>query len=278
VEPPPLASLAYLAMFPIVAIALTLVTSRDLYTASKINNTQQILLMLSIATLWFGTTNAAREIVKEAPIYKRERTVNLGILPYMFSKIMVLGILCLFQSAVLTLVVQLGEPLHQGIFLPPLLETYITLALTSLAGLMVGLTISAIAPNNDRAISFVPIILLPQVIFSGAIIALKDWVTQVLAVISGTLNPGDPVISGVDPVDVAAADLAVGTVALIVTVDAVGRVGEPQRPVGVLHDVVRAVAALSLVGIGQHGARSVRLGPHRGLAVASSNNITSSRA
>jgi hypothetical protein len=46
---------------------------------------------------------------------------------------------------------------------------------------MVGLTISAIAPNNDRAISLVPIILLPQVIFSGAIIPLKDWVTQILA-------------------------------------------------------------------------------------------------
>ncbi len=147
---------------------------------------QKVLFIMAFATVLFGCINGAREIVKEAPIYKRERTVNLGILPYMFSKIMVLGILCLFQSAVLTLVVQLGEPLHQGIFLPPLLETYITLALTSLAGLMVGLTISAIAPNNDRAISFVPIILLPQVIFSGAIIALKDWVTQVLAVIFPT--------------------------------------------------------------------------------------------
>jgi ABC-type multidrug transport system permease subunit len=65
-------------------------------------------------------------------------------------------------------------------------ETYITLCLTSLAGLMIGLTISAIAPNNDRAISFVPIILIPQVIFSGAIIPLKDWVTQILAVVFPT--------------------------------------------------------------------------------------------
>src|SRR5712691_200462 len=94
--------------------------------------------------------------------------------------------MCLFQSAVLTFVVEVGEPLHQGIFLPSVLETYITLALTSLAGLMVGLTISAIAPNNDRAISLVPLILLPQVIFSGAIIPLKDWLTQVLSVVFPT--------------------------------------------------------------------------------------------
>ncbi len=147
---------------------------------------QKVLFIMAFATVLFGCINGAREIVKEAPIYKRERTVNLGILPYMFSKIVVLGVLCLFQSAVLVLVVQIGEPLQQGIFLAPLLETYITLALTSLAGLMVGLAISAIAPNNDRAISFVPIILIPQVIFSGAIIALKDWVTQVLAAVFPT--------------------------------------------------------------------------------------------
>jgi ABC-type multidrug transport system ATPase subunit/pSer/pThr/pTyr-binding forkhead associated (FHA) protein len=147
---------------------------------------QKVLFIMAFATVLFGCINGAREIVKEAPIYRRERTVNLGIVPYMFSKIVVLGVLCLLQSAVLVLVVNLGEPLGQGIFLPPLLEVYITLSLTSLAGLMIGLTISAIAPNNDRAISFVPIILIPQVIFSGAIIPLKDWLTQILAAIFPT--------------------------------------------------------------------------------------------
>ena len=147
---------------------------------------QKVLFIMAFATVLFGCINGAREIVKEAAIYNRERAVNLGILPYMFSKIVVLGMLCIFQSAVLVLVVQLGEPLKQGIFLPPVLETYITVVLTSLAGLMIGLAISAIAPNNDRAISFVPIILLPQVIFSGAIIPLKDWFTQILAVIFPT--------------------------------------------------------------------------------------------
>jgi ABC transport system ATP-binding/permease protein len=147
---------------------------------------QKVLFIMAFATVLFGCINGAREIVKEAAIYKRERAVNLGILPYMFSKIVVLGMLCLFQSAVLVLVVELGEPLQQGIFLSPILETYITLVLTSLAGLMIGLAISAIAPNNDRAISLVPIILIPQVIFSGAIIPLKDWITQILASIFPT--------------------------------------------------------------------------------------------
>ncbi|HEX8997572.1 MAG TPA: ATP-binding cassette domain-containing protein, partial [Ktedonobacterales bacterium] len=142
---------------------------------------QKALFIMAFATILFGCINGAREIVKEAPIYRRERAVNLGIAPYMFSKIAILGLLCLAQSAALLLIVQLGEPLQQGIFTSPLVESYITLSLTALAGLMIGLAISAIAPNTDRAMSFVPIILLPQVIFSGAIIPLKDWLTQLVA-------------------------------------------------------------------------------------------------
>jgi ABC transport system ATP-binding/permease protein len=141
---------------------------------------QKILFIMAFAAVMFGIINGAREIVKEEAIYRRERTVNLGIAPYMFSKIGVLGLLCLLQSAILVIVVGLKAPFQQGIFLPPVVEAYITLALTSLAGLMLGLTISALSPNNDRATSFIPIVLIPQVIFSGIIFALNNPGLQVL--------------------------------------------------------------------------------------------------
>ena len=139
---------------------------------------QKYLFIMAFAAMMFGCINGAREIVKEAPIYRRERTVNLGIAPYMFSKIVVLGVLCLLQSAILVLTVNWIAPIQQGIFLPAPLEIYITLALTSLAGLMIGLTVSAIAPNNDRAVSFIPIILIPQVIFSGLLFNLNGFPLQ----------------------------------------------------------------------------------------------------
>ncbi|GAC1427261.1 MAG: FHA domain-containing protein [Ktedonobacteraceae bacterium] len=133
---------------------------------------ETILFIMAFAAVMFGCINGAREIVKEAPIYKRERTVNLGIMPYMFSKIVVLGILCLVQSLVLSLLVNLKAPFPHSTFLPPFMEIYITMALTSLAGLMIGLTVSALVPNNDRAMSIVPLVLIPQVIFSGIIFKL----------------------------------------------------------------------------------------------------------
>lgn len=147
---------------------------------------QKVLFIMAFATVLFGCINGSREIVKEAAIYRRERAVNLGIIPYMFSKIVVLGMLCLVQSAVLLFIVHIGIPLQGGVFLPVIPEIYGTLVLTSMAGLMLGLTISAIAPNNDRAVSFVPIVLIPQVIFSGVIIPFKHWIMQIIAVIFPT--------------------------------------------------------------------------------------------
>ena len=141
---------------------------------------QKILFIMAFAAVMFGTINGAREIVKEEPIYRRERTVNLGIMPYMFSKIVVLGLLCLLQSFILVILVNVAAPLQQGILFSAPVEVYITMALTSIAGLMVGLTISAVAPNNDRATSFIPIILIPQVIFSGIIFPLNNFVLQII--------------------------------------------------------------------------------------------------
>src|SRR6266567_1442651 len=117
-------------------------------------------------------------LLLQAPIYRRERMVNLGIAPYIFSKIVVLGVFCLLQSAILVYLVNLKAPFHQGIFLPIIAEIYITMALAALAGLMIGLLISAVVRNTDRAMSFVPLVLIPQVIFSGAVFKLDTPILQ----------------------------------------------------------------------------------------------------
>lgn len=44
---------------------------------------------------------------------------------------------------------------------------------------MIGLTISAFVRNNDQAMSFIPLLLLPQIIFSGSMFPLKNIPMQV---------------------------------------------------------------------------------------------------
>ena len=92
----------------------------------------------------------------------------------------------LVQSAALLIIVNLFEPLHQGVILPIALETYVTLVLTALTGLMVGFTASAFAANEDSANSLLPFLLIPQVVFAGVEIPLKDYFLQAAAMIFPT--------------------------------------------------------------------------------------------
>ncbi len=149
-------------------------------------NAQTILFVMAFAAVMFGCINGVRAIVREAAIYRRERMVSLRIGPYMFSKIVVLGILSLIQSAILVSIVNLKAPYHQGIFLPVFAEIYITIALTTLAGLMIGLALSALAPNTDRAMSLIPLVLIPQVIFSGTIFELNSPLLQAIGAFFAT--------------------------------------------------------------------------------------------
>jgi ABC transport system ATP-binding/permease protein len=144
---------------------------------------QKFLFVMTFSAVMFGCINASREIVKEIHIYLRERAVSLGILPYLFSKIAVLGILCMLQCIALVLILNWAAPFGNGIFLGAFWEIYITLALAALGGLLMGLAISALVPNSDQAMSFIPVVLIPQVVFSGAIFPLTQVYLQIMSVV-----------------------------------------------------------------------------------------------
>jgi ABC-type multidrug transport system permease subunit len=124
--------------------------------------TATTVFLLAIAALWFGCSNAAREIVAEWAIYHRERMVNLSLPAYVGSKLAVLGGVCVVQCCALVAIVHYGC----GLRVPwqPLLAVLI---LTSLVGMALGLLLSARAPSSEVAISLVPLILLPMVILGG---------------------------------------------------------------------------------------------------------------
>ncbi len=64
-------------------------------------NTYTLLFMLVVVVMWFGCNNAAKEIVKEDAIYRRERAVNLGVLPYLASKFVVLSVITALHTLLL---------------------------------------------------------------------------------------------------------------------------------------------------------------------------------
>jgi hypothetical protein len=131
--------------------------------------TSTSIFLMGLAALWFGCSNAAREIVGEWAIYHRERMVNLKLPSYLGSKFAVLGGLCLIQCCILTAIVDVGCGL-QGNALAILLILWVV----SLVGLGMGLFISALAKTSEVAIALLPIVLLPMVILGGMMKSVHD--------------------------------------------------------------------------------------------------------
>ncbi len=131
--------------------------------------------MLALVAIWFGTSISAREVIRERAVYNRERMVNLGLLPYVGSKLLVLstivGLQCILLFGTLKAFHYLGLP---GWKMPPdsLSDTVaqlLVMILTGMVGIALGLFISAIVKTSEMATSLVPLILIPQILFSGLV-------------------------------------------------------------------------------------------------------------
>lgn len=133
------------------------------------------LFSLTIYAVMVGSLSSMREIIKERDIYRRERLVNLKMLPYAFSKLGIAVVLAFYQAVWYVALHYLAFEMPGGWHDIPYI--YLTLALTALAGMMLGLLSSAIAPNANAAPLIVILFMVPQIVLSGAQVPLPDAVS-----------------------------------------------------------------------------------------------------
>ena len=168
---------------PVIGFLLVLVSRPDALVAGRFE-AKKLIFMLATTGVWFGVINAAREICKESHVLRRERLAGLHTVPYLLSKVLVLSglVLVLVQTALLLGVVALGMRLPgSGVLLPAGLELYVTIAL---AGIALGLAVSAIAATPDKATSLIPIVLVPQVLFAGILFHLAGGTHAISTLVS----------------------------------------------------------------------------------------------
>jgi len=131
--------------------------------------------LLTINCILVGGLSQMREFVKEADIYKRERLVNLKVFPYVASKVWIAGLLALYQALAYTIIHNIAFEMPGGI--EEFIFMYITLALAVLAGMMMGLVASALAPAASSAPLIMIMLLIPQIVLSGALAPLPSTVS-----------------------------------------------------------------------------------------------------
>ena len=133
----------------------------------------QVLLVFTCASLWVGLSSSLQEIVKEKAIYLRERLINLDIPAYLGSKVAVLILLAIIQTVAIYYTVTTGFKSPVNGLISWQIGLSINTFLTLIASSSLGLLISAAVGNGSQANSALPLILLPQIIFSGVLFKLK---------------------------------------------------------------------------------------------------------
>ncbi len=158
---------------PLIALLISLVAGEDVFTQTFLS--QQMLFCLSCAAVWVGLMNSIQEICKERGILRREYMSDMRLDSYIVSKLMVQSGLCFVQSLLTVTVFALtvGMPKGGAIGNAPFIEILITIFLVMVSSSALGMLVSSIAKNPDRAMVFAPILLIPQLLFSGILFTLE---------------------------------------------------------------------------------------------------------
>ena len=167
--------LLLLAISPVLGVLDFVTWKRNLFDPVDGSATKVVtmLFMSCLIGVLVGTITSVREIVKEDPIYRRERMVCVQVFPYVASKIAVGSIFALY-SAVILFLFKIGAVDFGHLGGLGHLELLVTFVLCTFAGLMWGLLVSAVAPTEDRAMLLVILVLVPQFIFSGGMMPVSD--------------------------------------------------------------------------------------------------------
>jgi ABC-type multidrug transport system ATPase subunit/predicted component of type VI protein secretion system len=162
------------------------------------------LFFLVVSAIWFGTSNAAREIVRERSIYLRERMVNLGLINYVMSKFVLLSLFCVVQCGMLLGIVFFALGFNGGIH--AFLIELAALVATSICAVSLGLLLSTLVATSEAAMALTPIALIPQVVLGGLMVPATTipklapvmnaiparWGFEAVVIPERTANAGDP--------------------------------------------------------------------------------------
>ena len=172
--------LFFLLQGPLIAYLFSFVTVEN--TFKSYFDAQSMLFCLSCAGIWVGLMNSIQEVCKERNIVRREYMSDVRLSSYICSKLAVQTLLALVQCGLMLLVfvLTIGKPDKGVIFENSTIEMMITLVLITVSSSSLGLLVSSLVKNTDRAMVFAPIILIPQLLFSGILFKLEG-VTEVLS-------------------------------------------------------------------------------------------------
>jgi hypothetical protein len=138
-----------------------------------------VLLILAVGACFAGAANSVRELIKERVIYERERATGLSRSAYLMSKVIVLGVITIFQGGLVGVIgFSSREIPEQGLVLgsATLLELCLPIMALGFTSMMFGLIISALVKTAEKTMPLLVMFAIIQVVFTGCLFILNGTV------------------------------------------------------------------------------------------------------
>jgi ABC-type multidrug transport system ATPase subunit/pSer/pThr/pTyr-binding forkhead associated (FHA) protein/ABC-type multidrug transport system permease subunit len=179
---------ALLGQAPLIGFLIAMLYPHDVLAVPDTSPTRsaQFMFLLVTAALWLGLIDSCREIVRERAIILRELAVGVRLDAQIAAKAMILFSIAALQCLLLLGVVTALRPFHAS--LGGYGAVLGLLILTSWAMVGVGLLISTVARSVDQATSVIPLLLIPQLLFGGALVALERMGTVIKVLADVTVS------------------------------------------------------------------------------------------
>ena len=145
-------------------------------------NALQLLMILVMSAVLTGTALSIREFIKERDIFERERMAGLSATAYLFSKILVLSVICVMQVLLIVMVGLAGSKMpSSGVVIPgpAIIEIFVAMAVLCVVSMLLGLAVSTLVTKSDQTMPILVGITMVQVALSGGMFPLQSPVTFV---------------------------------------------------------------------------------------------------
>lgn len=166
---------------PLMVGVIFLVGDPDCFTSNLIDvGSRTVLFILAAVASFMGLLNSYREICKEREIIFREASVGISLGATVLAKAVTLFLVAAVQAAILTFgFVRVIHVPQNDLLFDTDWEIYLTVLLILVASAAMGLLVSASFKSSESAILFVLVLIIAQVVFSGALFPVSGAMTAI---------------------------------------------------------------------------------------------------
>jgi ABC-type multidrug transport system ATPase subunit len=164
---------------PVLGLIVRLIAGDDGLAVGDFTNNlyaRRMVVTLVMGAVWLGATNTVRELVRDRATMRRERVAGVRPGQVLAAKSLVLWALSGVQSLVFVLIATAGLPTvgEQSVVGSVHLAVFVGLWLCTGASGCLALLVSALVRRSEQALAVLPILLIPQLVLSGGMLALRD--------------------------------------------------------------------------------------------------------